>query len=147
MLAPVSKPSPSSGAQVDQEEVFSFLGDSRTFGLAAPVQRIDTHGAAVFLAGGEVYKVKRAVRFPFMDFSTLEKRRAACEAEIAINKPNAPDIYLGAVPIARTANGLGAPAILSNGPSICGGSMKTRRSTASPNERRCRRTFSSSLRL
>jgi hypothetical protein len=106
MLAPVSKPSPSSGAQVDQEEVFSFLGDSRTFGLAAPVQRIDTHGAAVFLAGGEVYKVKRAVRFPFMDFSTLEKRRAACEAEIAINKPNAPDIYLGAVPIARTANGL-----------------------------------------
>jgi aminoglycoside phosphotransferase family enzyme len=106
MPAPVSKPSRSLGTQADQEEVFSFLGDSRTFGLAEPVERIDTHGAAVFLAGGEVYKVKRAVRFPFMDFSTLEKRRAACEAEIAINKPNAPDIYLGAIPIARTANGL-----------------------------------------
>jgi aminoglycoside phosphotransferase family enzyme/predicted kinase len=60
----------------------------------------------VFLAGKDVYKVKRAVRFPFMDFSTLEKRRAACEAEIAVNKPNAPDIYLGVAPITRTAQGL-----------------------------------------
>ena len=106
MPAPASKLSSSSLAQANQAEVFSFLGDSKTFGVAEPVQRIDTHGAAVFLAGGEVYKVKRAVRFPFMDFSTLEKRRAACEAEIAINKPNAPDIYLGAIPIARTPNGL-----------------------------------------
>ena len=70
------------------------------------MRRFDTHGAAVFLAGGDAYKVKRAVRFPFMDFSTLEKRRAACEAEIAVNKPNAPDIYLGVTPIARAAHGL-----------------------------------------
>jgi aminoglycoside phosphotransferase family enzyme len=41
-----------------------------------------------------------------MDFSTLEKRRAACEAEIAVNGPNAPGIYLGAVPITRAASGL-----------------------------------------
>jgi aminoglycoside phosphotransferase family enzyme len=50
----------------------------------AGVRRIDTHAAVVFLAGGRAYKVKRAVRFPFLDFSTLEKRRDACTAEIVI---------------------------------------------------------------
>ena len=83
----------------DQSDVFAFLQDPRTHGLGQPVTRIDTHGAAVFLAGPDVYKVKRAVRFPFMDFSTLEKRHAACEAEIAVNQTNAPGLYLGVVPI------------------------------------------------
>jgi hypothetical protein len=82
-----------------QSGVFAFLSDPATHGLSEAVTRIDTHGAAVFLAGENVYKVKRAVRYPFMDFSTLEKRRAACEREIAVNKPNAPGLYLGAVPI------------------------------------------------
>lgn len=85
----------------EQDEVFAFLVDPATHRVAAPVRRIDTHGAAVFLAGGHAYKVKRAVRFPFMDFSTLEKRRLACENEIRVNKPNAPDLYLGVVPISR----------------------------------------------
>ncbi|MDJ1156687.1 AAA family ATPase [Chelatococcus sp. SYSU_G07232] len=90
----------------DQGEVLAFLGDPRSHGLTEPVRRIDTHGAVVFLAGENAYKVKRAVRYPFMDFSTLERRRAACEAEIAVNRPNAPHIYLGAVPITRTDSGL-----------------------------------------
>ncbi|RFB76451.1 bifunctional aminoglycoside phosphotransferase/ATP-binding protein [Methylovirgula sp. 4M-Z18] len=89
-----------------QYEVFAFLGNAATFGLVAPVRRIDTHGAIVFLAGANAYKVKRAVRFPFMDFSTLEKRRVACEAEIEVNKLNAPNIYLDVVPIVRTHCGL-----------------------------------------
>ena len=74
----------------NQNAVFEFLKNPRTHGLREPVTRIDTHGAAVFLAGPDVYKVKRAIRFPFMDFSTLERRRAACEAEIALNRHNAP---------------------------------------------------------
>jgi uncharacterized protein len=100
------KHSSCSSAVADQTEVFSFLSAPATFGLTAPVSRIDTHGAAVFLAGEDVYKVKRAVRFSFMDFSTLEKRHAACEAEIVVNKSNAPGIYLGVVPITRDAAGL-----------------------------------------
>lgn len=84
-----------------QDEVFRFLEDPATHGLPGKVTRIDTHGAAVFLAGADAWKVKRAVRFPFMDFSTLDKRGAACEAEIAVNRRDAPDIYLGAVPIVR----------------------------------------------
>jgi aminoglycoside phosphotransferase family enzyme/predicted kinase len=85
----------------DQSDVFAFLANPATHGLAEPVTRIDTHGAAVFLAGGDVYKIKRAVRFPFMDYSTLDKRRRACEREIAVNKANAPDLYLGVVPISQ----------------------------------------------
>ncbi|MFH1557803.1 MAG: aminoglycoside phosphotransferase, partial [Pseudomonadota bacterium] len=89
----------------DQNPVFAFLAEPSTHG-GAPVSRIDTHGAAVFLAGDLAYKVKRAVAFPYMDFSTLEKRRAACERELEVNRANAPGIYLGVVPIVRTANGL-----------------------------------------
>ena len=88
-------------ASFDQSDVFAFLADPATHGLREPVTRIDTHGAAVFLAGRDVYKVKREVRFPFMDYSTLDKRRWACERELAVNKGNAPDLYLGAVPISQ----------------------------------------------
>ena len=90
----------------DQHNVFAFLADPKSHGLGEPVIRIDTHGAAVFLAGRDVYKVKRAVRFPFMDFSSLEKRRVACEAEIEVNRENAPDLYLGVVAITRDGDRL-----------------------------------------
>jgi aminoglycoside phosphotransferase family enzyme/predicted kinase len=89
----------------DQSEVAAFLADPRTWGVDA-VERIDTHGAMVFLAGERAYKLKRAVRYPFMDFSTLEKRAAACAAEVRINRRTAPDIYLGTRRITRVATGL-----------------------------------------
>ena len=69
-----------SGGQLD---VFALLQDPATYGRTEPVIRIGTHGAAVFLAGPDVYKVKRATRLPCMDFSTLEKRHAVCEAELS----------------------------------------------------------------
>lgn len=90
----------------DQSEVASFLADPRTHGPGVDrVERIDTHGAMVFLAGERAYKVKRAVRFPYMDFSTLALRRQACEREVALNRRTAPDLYLGAEPIVRGADG------------------------------------------
>ena len=88
-----------------QEAVFAFLADPGTHGIADPVKRIDTHAAAVFLAGDDVYKVKRAVRFPFMDQSTLALRRAACEAEVRINRGFTPELYLGTLPITRGRDG------------------------------------------
>ena len=69
-------------------------------------ERIDTHGAAVFLAGSFAYKIKRPVAFPYMDLSTQVKRRAACEAEIRLNRRTAPDIYLGIAPLRRDADSL-----------------------------------------
>jgi uncharacterized protein len=85
-----------------QEAVFMFLSDPARH---PQVQRIDTHAASVFLEGDRALKIKRAVRFPFLDYSTLEKRKAACEDEIRINKPFAPDIYRRVVPITQIADG------------------------------------------
>jgi aminoglycoside phosphotransferase family enzyme/predicted kinase len=87
-----------------QGDVFAFLADPTTHGGAA-VKRVDTHAAAVFLAGDRALKVKRAVRFPFLDYSSLDKRKAACDAEIEVNRPFAPDIYRGVVAITREADG------------------------------------------
>ncbi|HEY0365748.1 MAG TPA: hypothetical protein VGC73_04695, partial [Pyrinomonadaceae bacterium] len=83
-----------------QEEIFALLADPATHGSGA-VRRIDRHAAAVFLAGERAYKIKRAVVFPFLDYSTIAKRKAACEAELRVNRPFAPDIYLRVVAITR----------------------------------------------
>ena len=66
-----------------QETVFKLLQDPATH-AGCEVRRFDTHISSVFLAGERAYKVKRAVRFPFLDFTTLEKRKAACEARVAM---------------------------------------------------------------
>ena len=91
----------------DQTEVVEFL----TARLAS-ARRIDTHGAVVFLSGDRAYKLKRAVKFPYMDFSTVERRASMCAAEIEINHRVAPEIYLGVAPIRRALGGklaLGEP--------------------------------------
>src|SRR5579864_1936041 len=92
--------------QKDQDEVLGFLADPATYGSGAEkVRRIDTHAASVFLAGDRVLKVKRAVRFPFLDFSTLGKRKRACEAEIEVNRRLAPKLYRGVIAITRESDG------------------------------------------
>ncbi|OPY97941.1 DNA-binding protein [Bradyrhizobium sacchari] len=82
-----------------QERIFAAL-------CAHPgVTRIDTHAASVFLDGTRALKIKRAVRFPFLDYSTLEKRKTACEEEIRINRPLAPQIYHRVVAITEATDG------------------------------------------
>ena len=93
-----------SPAETSQQAVIDFLGDPATHG-GAPVKRIDTHAATVFLAGSRALKIKRAVRFPFLDYSTLAKRKAACMAELEVNHPYAPAIYRRAVAITRADDG------------------------------------------
>ena len=90
----------------EQGDVVAFLSDPQSYPSAPEqVERFETHGALVFIAGDEAWKIKRAARFSYMDFSTLEKRKAACEREVSINRRLAPDIYLGCVPISLTAEG------------------------------------------
>lgn len=81
------------------DDIVNFLSKPAAYGAKGFVKKIETHGAIVFLVGDEAYKLKRRVRFPYMDFSTLPKRRAACESEIAVNKANAPELYLGVIPL------------------------------------------------
>jgi uncharacterized protein len=87
-----------------QAAVFKLLGDSATYG-GADVRRCETHAAMVFLAGDRAIKVKRAVRYPFLDYATLDKREAACRAELDINRKFAPQLYRRVVPITREADG------------------------------------------
>src|SRR5580658_9768445 len=88
-----------------QKDVLAFLADPAAYGGGLKkVKRIDTHAASVFLAGDRALKIKRAVRFPFLDYSTLQKRKQACDAELAVNTPYAPEIYCRVVPITREAD-------------------------------------------
>lgn len=75
--------------------------------LAAGADEVrETHVSWAFLVGDAVYKVKKPVSLGFLDFSTLERRRAACEAEVALNVRLAPDVYRGVVPVVRDERGV-----------------------------------------
>ncbi len=95
----------------DQTAVIDFLASPSTHG-GATVERIDTHTAIVFLAGARAWKLKRAVRFDYLDFSTVERRKAMCEAEVRLNHRTAPAVYRGVVAVTRAPDGslaLGGP--------------------------------------
>lgn len=91
-------------SDTSQAEVLRLLGRAATHGGHRP-RRIDTHISTVFLAGDQAWKLKKAVTLPFLDFSTLAARRAACEAELEINRRAAPDLYLGVVAVTRGPDG------------------------------------------
>ena len=86
-----------------QEEVIALLSDPATFGAA--VTRIDTHISGVFLVGAMAYKLKKAVSFPFLDFSGLDQRRRACLDELRLNRRTAPGIYREVTAVTREADG------------------------------------------
>ncbi|MGB9164396.1 MAG: AAA family ATPase [Rhodomicrobium sp.] len=83
----------------EQAAVIAFLSNPRNYPNADAVKRIETHAAIVFLAGDRAYKLKRAVKLPYLDFSTLEKRRAVIERELEINSRESPELYLSVVPV------------------------------------------------
>ncbi len=72
----------------------------------AHVEARETQISVVFLTGAYAYKIKKPLTFSFLDFTTLESRKIACEREVTLNRRLAPDVYLGVVPIARAAHGL-----------------------------------------
>ena len=88
----------------DQTEVLTFLGSPAAHD-GAPVERIDTHASIVFLAGSRAWKLKRAVRYDYLDFSTAERRRVLCEAEVRLNRRTAPAIYRGVTVVTRQPDG------------------------------------------
>jgi uncharacterized protein len=90
----------------DQSEIVRFLSrpENHRRDIDA-VETIATHASMVFLAGDRAFKLKRAVKYTYLDYSTLELRRRACEAEVALNRRTAPALYLSATPILRKADG------------------------------------------
>lgn len=88
-------------------EKVAFLGAAAAHpGREDPVTSRETHMSWLFFLDGAVYKLKKPVRFPYLDFSTLARREAACRAELALNQRLAPDIYEAVVPLVATAGGL-----------------------------------------
>ena len=89
------------------DEKVAFLGSPITYGVAASdVVRRETHMSWVFLAGELAYKLKKPVRFPYLDFSTIARREAACRAELALNRRLAADVYVDVVPLVQRGNRL-----------------------------------------
>lgn len=72
----------------------SLLDPARYPHPVGPVELVETHISWVLLAGDYAYKFKKPVVLPFLDYGTVEKRRACCEAELRINRRYAPDVYL-----------------------------------------------------
>lgn len=77
-----------------QEAVLAFLTQPASYGEpASTLERIDTHASIVFLIGTRAFKVKRAVRFSYLDYSTLALRKRYCEAELELGRRLAPVLY------------------------------------------------------
>lgn len=88
-----------------QDDVVTFLHSVFSGRIGFPIV-IKTHVSIVFLAGDTAYKMKQAVKFPFLDFTNLAARKTACEKEIQINKRTAPTIYKRVVAVTSEPDGL-----------------------------------------
>ena len=80
----------------DQSEAIEFLRSR-----APGVELISTYISLIFLTGDRAFKLKRAVTYPYLDFSTPERRLACCKAELELNRRTAPSLYLGVHTITR----------------------------------------------
>lgn len=93
-----------------------FLSCPATYSCApGQVVARETHMSWVFMAADRVYKLKKPVRFAYLDFSTVDRRAAACRAEYVLNRRLAPDIYLDVVPLTISSSGF---AIAGDGPAL-----------------------------
>ncbi|MBB2971587.1 bifunctional aminoglycoside phosphotransferase/ATP-binding protein [Mesorhizobium sp. RMAD-H1] len=89
----------------DQQAAIAFLADPASHETAGPVETIGTHISRIFLAGDRAFKMKRAVKLPYADFSTPELRLEACRKELELNSETAPGLYRGVRRITREEDG------------------------------------------
>lgn len=89
------------------DEKLRFLSRPSAYAHApASVELVETHMSYVFLAGDRAYKLKKPVRYPFLDFSTVEARERDCREELRLNRRLSRDVYLGVAPLTADARGL-----------------------------------------
>ena len=89
----------------DQSETIAFLRHAESYGLDGAVEVMETHISLVFLIADKAFKLKRAVKFPYADFSTPALRLACCLKEVELNSKTAPELYIGVRRITRGASG------------------------------------------
>ena len=88
-----------------QDKVTEFLKSPSGHPGGGQVEVVQTHGALIFLAGEIALKMKRSVRYDYMDLSTLDLREKMLRRELALNKPVAPRIYRDVIPVTRSPDG------------------------------------------
>lgn len=94
------------GPEVDLAAKVDLLKDPASYpDRPQAVEVIETHMAWVFLTDTRAYKLKKPVRYVFLDFATLAARKLACDEELRLNRRLAPDVYLDVVPLARGPTG------------------------------------------
>lgn len=82
----------------------ALLSDPRSYPEKPPrIRTVETHMSYVFLTPAHAYKLKKPVRYDFLDFSTLASREWNCREEVRLNRPLAPGVYLAVVPLAVKA--------------------------------------------
>jgi uncharacterized protein len=87
---------------MSEEELIAFLSDGASYGFPGePVERIETHCSIVFLVDDRAFKLKRAITFSALDYTTVERREAACRREVELNRRTAPELYFGTRAIRR----------------------------------------------
>ena len=91
-------------APISTADKVRFLSEASIYPHSPPdVTLVETHMSFVFLAGERAYKLKKPVRFPFLDFSTLHAREFNCREELRLNRRLAQLVYLGVVPLKLSA--------------------------------------------
>ena len=89
-------------SQAASDTLIAALSNPAAYGGVDSVRVVETHISWVFLTGELAYKVKKPIRLPFLDFTTIEARHHFCDEELRLNRRLAPEIYLDVVPIGGT---------------------------------------------
>ncbi|NNL64937.1 MAG: AAA family ATPase [Myxococcales bacterium] len=91
---------------VTPDRIAACLSEAAAWPVGAPTAEwIQTHISHVFLVGDRVYKLRKSVAFPFLDFTSREARNADCVREVALNRRLSPSVYLGVAPVQPAADG------------------------------------------
>jgi aminoglycoside phosphotransferase family enzyme len=105
-MVPLLAETPIPGDRADAKGKLQFLSSPSAYGPELPpVELRETHMSWVFLTRDLVFKLKKPVRYPFLDFSTLDARERSCREELRLNRRLAPDVYLDVVPLEQHADG------------------------------------------
>ncbi len=109
---------------MDAHDIRSLLASRRLPDPCAAPELVETHISWVILCDRHAYKIKKPIRYSFLDFSTAERRRKACEKEVSLNRRLAPAMYLDVQPVVRTAAG---PALGESDGEVCDHAVRMRR--------------------
>lgn len=95
-----------SASHGEDADLIAFLTDPASYpNHPGRIETIETHAAVVVLAGDKAYKIKKRVKLPFLDFTTLPERQRALTRELELNRDQAPDLYIGLTTIGRLPDG------------------------------------------